>query len=130
MKETHKLKFGHIVKTLAEFSTNGRLKVGALILKNGRVISTGYNGTIPGESDNKIMQDGHDISTIHAEQNAIYSCAMNGISTKDCILVTSHFPCQICTKAAIMSGIKKIYYVDDYRNDDNVFKDLIEIEKI
>ena len=126
-------KYKPIVDTITNFSKNDRLKVGCIILKNDRIVSSGYNGTLPGEPEEKIMQDGHDIATLHAEQNALMNCAVNGIETKDCVMVVSHFPCQVCTKLAIMAGIKEIYYFEDYRNADNPFairKHLIEVKQI
>lgn len=130
MKETIIQKYSEIVDHLSQFSKNDRLKVGAIILKNGRIVSSGYNGTLPGCKEEKIMVDGHDIATVHAEQNALMNCCINGIETNNCEMFVSHFPCQICTKLAIMAGIKEIYYVNDYRNEDNPFTKQIKITKI
>lgn len=130
MKKTDMERYTVMVNALASFSKADKIHVGALVLKDGRIVSTGYNGHIPNKKHKKIIVDNHDISTIHAEMNAIVHCAKMGISTNDCELFVSHFPCQLCTKLAIMSGIKKIYYVNDYRNEDNPFYSDIEIEKV
>jgi len=130
MKISHLDKYKKIVMLIADFSSNDRLQVGCLIIKNGRIVSTGYNGGLPNKSEEPIMVDGHDLNSVHSEMNALANCSLNGISTKDCVAIVSHFPCQLCTKQLIMSGIKKIYYVNDYRNEDNPFRTDIEILKI
>jgi len=130
MKQSDISKFAEMAKTMASFSKADRLHVGSLIIKDGRVISSGYNGHLPGKKHEAIMCGGHDISTIHSEQNSLMNCARLGISTKDCELFVTHFPCQLCTKLAIMAGIKKIYYLEDYRNEDNPFFNDIEIVKV
>jgi dCMP deaminase len=130
MKETHKRLYANIVQNLAICSTADRAKVGCLLLKDGRIISTGYNGQLPGEPHDIIMQDGHDISTCHAEMNAICNAAKLGISLYNCEAFITHSPCQLCTKLLIMSGIKKVYYLKPYRIDENPFIHLLELEEI
>jgi dCMP deaminase len=130
IKETQKELFSKLVETLGSFSTADRAQVGCIILKDGRIVSTGYNGQLPGQPHDMIMQNGHDISTVHAEQNAICSAAKNGVSLKDCEAFVTHSPCQLCTKLLIMSGIKKVYYLKPYRIDENPFFELIETEEV
>jgi dCMP deaminase len=130
MKENYKILYKKIAKTLAEFSQASKENVGALLLKDGRIISTGYNGQPSGQPHEAIIQESHDISTIHAEMNCIAFAAKNGIKVRDCDIVSTHFPCVHCTKMLFMTGIKKIYYLEDYRNDDNPYKNLLETEKI
>ena len=113
-----------IVKAIADCSKDSRLKVGALILKDNRIIATGYNGQPSGWSHEPVMVEGHDVSTIHAEQNCIALCAKNGISLECCEVLVTHFPCHVCTKLLYQAGIRCVYYLEDYRNDDNPFKDL------
>jgi dCMP deaminase len=74
------------------------------------------------------MVGGHDISTVHAEMNIITFAAKQGISTKGCDVVITHSPCQVCTKLLIQSGIKKIYYLEPYRINENPFLHLIKME--
>lgn len=80
------------------------------------------------------MRDGHCIATIHAEINALLYCAKEGISVKNCTVYVTHFPCLNCTKALIQAGIKKIYFINDYRIDDYAIellkKNNIPFEKI
>jgi len=119
-----------IVNTLSKYSTADRLNVGAVLLKQGRIVATGYNGHPTKQPHKAIMDNGHDISTIHAEMNILCFCAKNGISTDNCVLVVSHYPCMHCIKHLYQAGIKEIMYVEDYRNDDNKYSHLIPITKI
>ena len=105
---------------IAVRSPSERLKVGAVIVKDNRVISAGYNGYPAGTPHTSIMREGHEINTIHAEQNAISDAARRGVSVENASLYITHFPCIHCAKYAISAGIKKIYYLDDYRNDEIV----------
>lgn len=101
-------------------STCNRLSVGATIVRDKRVISGGYNGSVSGE-DHCIdvgcyMQEGHCLRTVHAEENAILQCSKFGSSTEGASIYVTHFPCLQCTKHIIQSGISKIYYLEDYHN--------------
>lgn len=101
-------------------STCNRLAVGATIVRDKRVISGGYNGSVSSE-DHCIdvgcyIEDGHCLRTIHAEANAILQCSKFGSSTEGASIYVTHFPCLQCTKHIIQSGIKKIYYLNDYHN--------------
>lgn len=126
--------YAEIVKMLAAQSTCTRAEVGALMLKDSRIVSTGYNGSTPGQPHCKdegcLVIEGHCVRTVHAEQNALLFCAKEGISTKGCEMFVTHSPCPICTKLLVQAGIKKVYYVKAYRIDENPFKDLIDMEEI
>lgn len=105
---------------LALRSTCSRLKVGATIVRDKRIIAGGYNGSTSG-SDHCIEEgcyvvDGHCIRTIHAEMNSILQCAKFGVETAGSEIYVTHFPCLNCSKAIIQSGIKKVYYSIDYKN--------------
>lgn len=94
-------------------------KVGCVIVKNKRIIATGYNGFPPGAEHNSIIKDGKEINTIHAEQNAISQCAKMGISCDNCSLYVTHYPCIHCSKIIVASGISNIYYLNDNHNDNS-----------
>ena len=94
-----------------------RLKVGCVLVKNNRLISMGYNGFLGGCEHKSIVRNGHEQATIHAEINAITDAAKRGASIDDCVAYVTHYPCLNCYKALASSGIKKIYYKMDYRND-------------
>ncbi|MGT2929383.1 deoxycytidylate deaminase [Streptococcus dentasini] len=104
---------------ISKRSTCDRAYVGAVLVKDKRIIATGYNGGVS-ETDNcdevgHYMEDGHCIRTVHAEMNALIQCAKEGISTKDTEIYVTHFPCINCTKALLQAGVKKITYKANYR---------------
>ena len=112
--------FKEIVQVTSKRSPCDRLKVGCLIVKDNRIISQGYNGFLPGCPHTSIVRDDHEQATIHAEQNALCDCAKRGVSCNDATAYITHYPCLICTRLLIASGICEIKYIDDYRNDDLV----------
>ena len=112
--------FKKIVLATKERSPCERLQVGCLLVKDNRIISQGYNGFLPGCSHKSIIRDNHEQATIHAEQNAICDCAKRGVSSKDATAYITHYPCINCMKVMCAAGIKNIYYINDYRNDELV----------
>jgi|TARA_B110000285_G_scaffold116062_1_gene131458 dCMP deaminase len=112
--------FKEIVQVTSKRSPCDRLKVGCLIVKDNRIISQGYNGFLPGCPHTSIVRDDHEQATLHAEQNALCDCAKRGVSCNDATAYITHYPCLICTRLLIASGICEIKYIDDYRNDDLV----------
>ena len=107
-----------------------RLKVGCVLVKNNRIISQGYNGFLPSAPHKSIVRDNHEQATVHAEQNAIADCAKRGVSCEGCIAYITHYPCIICTRIMLASGIKEIKYIDDYKNDElvKVFCDQMNVK--
>ena len=110
-------------------STCPRLFVGALVVRNRRIIAGGYNGSVAHESHcigvGCLLQDGHCLRTIHAEMNALTQCAKFGVQTEGAEIYVTHFPCLQCTKLIIQAGISKIHYQKDYHNDEYAYE-LIE----
>ena len=103
-------------------STCSRLSVGATIVKDKRIVSGGYNGSIKGDEHCidvgcKVVE-GHCVRTIHAEINAILQCSKFGVGTEGATIYVTHFPCLNCTKSIIQAGIKEICYSNDYRNNE------------
>ena len=103
-------------------STCSRLSVGATIVKDKRIVSGGYNGSIKGDEHCidvgcKVVE-GHCVRTIHAEINAILQCSKFGVGTEGATIYVTHFPCLNCTKSIIQAGIKEICYANDYRNNE------------
>ena len=94
-----------------------RLKVGCVIIKNNRLVSMGYNGFLPNSKHVSRIRDNHEQSTVHAEQNAISDAASRGVSVNECTAYITHYPCINCFKILIAAGIKKIIYLNDYKND-------------
>jgi dCMP deaminase len=108
-------------------SSCSRLHVGCILVKNNRIISSGYNGFLPKAPHESIVINNHEQATIHAEQNAITDCAKRGVSTDNCIAYITHYPCINCTKSLIACGVIKIYYLDDYKNDPLVIQILDKV---
>lgn len=112
-------------------STCQRLRVGAVLAKDGRTISTGYNGApsrLPHCNEDNCKSQPQCKRTVHAEMNAILFAARYGISTEGAELYTTHSPCIDCAKAIINAGIKKVYYVEEYRSRDGI--ELLELAGI
>ena len=112
--------FCEICSVTAKRSPCHRLQVGCLLVKNNRIISQGYNGFLPGAEHISVVRDNHEQATVHAEQNAITDCAKRGVSCCDAVAYITHYPCIICCRLLLAAGIKKIYYISDYKNDDLV----------
>lgn len=100
-----------------------RLKVGAVLVKDDRIISIGYNGMPSGGTntceeyvlDGPIAELVTKPGVVHAEMNVIAFAAKNGVSTEGCTMIVTDSPCYECSKLIIQSGIKKIYYDKEYR---------------
>ena len=103
-----------------------RLHVGCVIVKDNRVISTGYNGFLKGAPHVSRVRQGHEQFTIHAEQNAICDAAYRGVSIKDSIIYITHYPCLHCFKMLIASGAKEIIFLENYKNDELIKEMAIE----
>ncbi len=113
----------------AERSTCLRRQVGAVIVRDKQVISTGYNGApkdLPHCEDVGCRREQMNIKSgtrhelcrgVHAEQNAVIQAAVFGVSVKDGILYSTHHPCVLCVKILINAGIKKVIYKDGYPDD-------------
>jgi|UniRef100_A0A6C0HVY8 dCMP deaminase len=101
-----------------------RLHVGCILVKNNRIISSGYNGYLPGSNHLSIVvinnNSSHEQATVHAECNAIADCANRGVDTNNAIAYITHYPCINCFKILVASGIKEIKYLHDYKNDKNI----------
>ena len=112
--------FKDIVNFTAKRSPCERLQVGCLLVKNNRIVSQGYNGFLPGCPHKSHIVNNHEMATIHAEQNAIIDCAKRGVICNECEAYITHYPCLNCCKFLLAAGIKKIYYINDYKNDELV----------
>ena len=108
----------------SELSKAKRLKVGAVITRDNRIISIGYNGTPSGFDNNCEDYINGELVTrkevCHAEMNAIMFAAKNGVPTNGRSIYTTHAPCFECSKMIIQSGIKNVFYENDYRDDSGI----------
>jgi len=112
--------FKEITMATAKRSPCQRLQVGCILVVDHRIISQGYNGFLPGCPHHSIIRNNHEQATVHAEQNALCDCAKRGVSCNGAVAYISHYPCLICTRLLLASGITHIYYINDYKNDDLV----------
>ena len=124
-EQKHKRKDWHeyfmdIAAMVATRSTCDRKHIGAVIVRDKTILSTGYNGSIRGRPHcSEIgcdVESGHCVATIHAEANAIIQAAKNGVMIKDSEIYTTASPCWNCFKLIANSGINKIYYCEFYRD--------------
>ena len=129
--------FMQIARQVSTRSTCDRKYVGAVVVRDKTILSTGYNGSIRGmqhcDEVGHIMEEGHCVATIHAEANAIIQAAKNGVAIDGSDIYVSASPCWNCFKLIANSGIKRIFYGEFYR-DQRIFKIAkelkIKIEKI
>ena len=110
--------FMQIARDVSTRATCLRRLVGAVVVQDKRILTTGYNGAPHGlphctEVGCK-MQDGHCVRTLHAEQNAIVQGALNGVSLKNASLYVTCQPCNGCAKMIINAGITKVVFDGDY----------------
>lgn len=112
--------FKEIVQVTSTRSPCDRLHVGCLLVRDHRIISQGYNGFLPGCDHLSIVRDGHEQATVHAEQNCVADSARRGVSCEGCTAYITHYPCIMCCRLLIASGITSIKYIHDYKNDELV----------
>lgn len=102
-------------------STCPRKKVGAVIVRDKTVLSTGYNGSIRGAPHctdvGCLMEDDHCVRTVHAEANAIVQAARNGIRLEDAHIYVTASPCFSCFKLIVNAGIRVVHFGEFYRDE-------------
>lgn len=124
-----KLKYVHayidVAKRFAQLSSAKRLQVGAIIVKEDRIISIGYNGMPAGWSN--VCEDVTEEGTlktkpevIHAEANAIAKLAKSTESGKDATMFLTHAPCIDCAKQIYTAGITRVYFANEYRSKQGI----------
>jgi len=121
--------FMDTAERFAQLSSAKRLKVGAVVVKDNRIISIGYNGMPAGWtndcenvvqlSDDTVVLKTKD-EVIHAEANAILKLARDGESGNGSTLFCTHAPCIHCAKLVHGAGIETVYYRDAYRDEDGI----------
>lgn len=132
--------FMNMADLVSTRSTCLRRKVGAVIIKEKRVLSTGYNGAPRGlkhcgevgclrEQNNIASGTRHELCRgVHAEQNAVIQAAYFGVSIKGGTIYTTAFPCVLCAKILVNAGIDEVVYKDDYIDD--LSKSILEESKV
>jgi dCMP deaminase len=121
--------FMQIATVVATRSTCSRRQVGALLVQNKRILSTGYNGAPSGLSHclevgclrEKLQVpsgERHELCRgLHAEQNAIIQAAVHGVAIKDAVLYCTHYPCSLCAKMLVNAGVRNLVLATNYPDD-------------
>jgi len=126
--------FMSIAKVVASRSNCMKRKVAAIIVRDKRVVSTGYNGTPRGTRNcneggcprcNRLATSGTDLEECfcsHGEENAIVQASYHGVSLKDGVIYSTFAPCLMCAKMIINSGIREVIYNMDYPLNESAFR--------
>jgi dCMP deaminase len=113
--------FMNIAQVVASRSTCQRKYVGAVVVRDKTILSTGYNGSIRGmphcSEVGHMMENDHCVATIHAEANAIIQAAMNGVRIDGATIYVTASPCWSCFKMIANAGVKRICYGEFYRDE-------------
>lgn len=114
--------FMGVARLLSRRATCPRGQVGAVLVRDGRIISTGYSGSPPG-ADHCVdvgcevdESRGGCVRTVHAEANAVAFAARHGVGTSGCILYVTLSPCVDCAKLACAAGVSEVVYGEEYRD--------------
>ena len=123
--------FINIAKEIGTLSHCTRSKVGAVLVKDGNVISFGYNGTPAGMDNGCEENDVTKDEVVHAEMNSILKAAKSGNAVEGSTLYLTLSPCKECSKLILQSGVKKVVYLNTYRNLEGIqfLSQFIEVEK-
>jgi dCMP deaminase len=112
--------FMEIARQVASRATCDRKHVGALLVRDRIILSTGYNGSIRGmphcDEVGHLMENGHCVATVHAEANAVLQAARTGVRIESSALYTTASPCWPCFKLVANAGILRIVYGEFYRD--------------
>jgi dCMP deaminase len=110
--------FLQIAFTVAQRSTCDRAHVGCALVRDRRILTTGYNGAPAGlphcDDVGHLLVDGHCVRTLHAEQNALIQSALHGVGTEGATAYVTHQPCLTCAKMLINAGIRRVVYAGHY----------------
>lgn len=113
--------FMKIAEQVATRSTCDRKHVGAVIVRDKTILSTGYNGSLKGarhcDEAGHDMDNGHCVRTVHAESNAVAQAAKNGVALDNSEIYVTASPCLTCFKLLANCGIKKMFYKEFYRDE-------------
>ena len=113
--------FMNIARQAATRSTCERKHVGAVIVRDKTILSTGYNGSIRGlphcDEVGHLLENEHCVATVHAEANAIIQAAKNGVRIDGAEIYTTASPCWDCFKLIANAGIRRVHYGEFYRDE-------------
>jgi dCMP deaminase len=113
--------FMGIAEQVASRSTCDRKHIGAVIVRDRTILSTGYNGSLRGaphcDEAGHDMENGHCVRTVHAEANAVAQAAKNGVMLNESEIYVTASPCLTCFKLVANCGIRAVYYGEFYRDE-------------
>ncbi len=113
--------FMNIAEQVATRSTCSRKNVGAVIVRDKTILSTGYNGSLRGaphcDDAGHDMENDHCVRTVHAEANAVAQAAKHGVRIDEAEIYVTASPCLTCFKLIANSGIRKVYFMEFYRDE-------------
>ena len=114
-----------IAREVSTRATCDRKHVGAVIVRDKTILSTGYNGSMRGlphcDEVGHMMEDGHCVRTLHAENNAIIASAKNGVGIDGATIYVTASPCWNCFKAICNAGLVRVVFGEFYR-DERIFE--------
>ena len=120
MRPTWDQTYADLAKLVAKRATCPRASVGAVLVRDNRVLATGYNGAPPKAphctDDGCMMVEGHCIRAVHAEANALLTCARHGVSTEGATCYVTVLPCVRCFHLLQAAGINRIVYLEEYKH--------------
>ena len=96
-----------------------RRHVGAILMRDKRIIASGYNGSLKGQphcTPDTCNDSGPCPNTVHAEANIIAFCARHGIPTEGTIMMVTASPCEVCAKSIVQAGVEMVIYDDEFRD--------------
>ncbi len=122
--------FMNVARVVATRATCERKHVGAVLVRDRTILSTGYNGSIRGLAHcgevGHMMEENHCVRTVHAEANAIIQAAKNGVAIEKATIYTTASPCWTCFKLVANSGVRRIVFGEFYR-DERIFEHAREL---
>jgi len=128
--------FLKIALDVAERATCLRRRVGAVLVRDKRILATGYNGAprgVPHCAEVGCLRRELDVPSgqrhelcrgVHAEMNALLQCALHGVAAAGAVLYSTATPCSLCSKMLINAGVRRVVYLGDYPDD--LGRDLLE----
>jgi dCMP deaminase len=124
MRDSWDKYFLNIASSVATRATCDRKHVGAVIVKDKTILSTGYNGSVKGtqhcDEIGHMMEHSHCVRVVHAEMNAIVQAAKNGVAIDGSSIYVTCYPCWLCFKMIANSGIKRVVFSESYRDNPDV----------
>jgi dCMP deaminase len=130
-RHTLKLKtFGEMCRQVSNLSYDPKYKVGAIVITDDfrEVCAIGYNGNYKGGPNERESNEQGNSGFLHAEENALYHLSKPWKERDSLIMIVTHKPCRMCLKRIVNSGIKTVYYLDNYEdasdNSDNFISEM------